>query len=188
MPKSVIIAGIVGFVLGAITNLVVGLICGGMFALIMWALTGFRTEESKPETARTTQETTATSESSRPPDTSSLSEERKSQKAGKVGIGGWLSIAFIGLFLSLSLLAFLKLLFEEGWSSASQKHPSGGLLFFAALAIAYFFAILLVEKRNKDMARKMIWAAVAAGGLVVVSMFPSCQGNDRAPTDIYYRR
>lgn len=42
MPTSVVIAAIIGFVLGSITNITLGLICGGVFGLIAWALTGFR--------------------------------------------------------------------------------------------------------------------------------------------------
>jgi len=43
MPTSVIIVAIVGLVLGGITNITLGLICGGVFGLIAWSLTGFRT-------------------------------------------------------------------------------------------------------------------------------------------------
>ena len=117
-----------------------------------------------------------------------MTDEEKSQETKKVGVVGWLSIAFVSLFVVGGLLAFLKLLFEDGWSSASQKYPAGAVLFFVALAIGYFFAIVVVEKKNKDAARKMIWVAVAAGGIFLISMFPSCQNDGRAPTDMYYRR
>lgn len=117
-----------------------------------------------------------------------MADDEKSQGKAKVGFWGWLSIAFLGVFLGASLLAFLKLLIEDGWSSATQKHPTGALLFFIALAIGYFFAILVVEKKNKNAARKMIWVAVAAIGLFVISLFPSCHDDNRAPTDLYYRR
>lgn len=75
MLKSVIIAGIIGFVLGAITNLMAGLIVGGMFALIMWALTGFRTRtsESAPAAEQGPPENATTVKSAKTPDISSLS-------------------------------------------------------------------------------------------------------------------
>lgn len=72
MLISVIIAGIVGFVLGATTNLTLGLICGGIFALIMWSFTGFRIEKSAPAPAQSALETT-NPDSPKPPDISSLS-------------------------------------------------------------------------------------------------------------------
>jgi hypothetical protein len=74
MPTSVAIAGIVGFVLGATINITGGLICGGMFALIMWSLTGFRigNPASAPTLATSPQATTA-QPNSKPPDISSLS-------------------------------------------------------------------------------------------------------------------
>lgn len=73
MPTSVIIAGIVGFVLGAITNVTAGLICGGMLALIMWSLTGFRIGNPPPAAPQATLEATAASGNSKLPDISSLS-------------------------------------------------------------------------------------------------------------------
>ena len=117
-----------------------------------------------------------------------MDDEKKSQEPAKVGVVGWLSIAFVLFFGVGGLLGFLKLLFEDGWSSASQRNPVGPILLFVALAIGYFFAILFVEKKNKDAARKMIWAAVAAGGIFLIALFPSCQNDGRTPTDMYYRR
>lgn len=75
MPTSVIIAGIVGFVLGAITNLAAGLMLGGMFALIMWAMTGFRmrTSESAPAAVQAPPESVTTLKRAKTPDISSLS-------------------------------------------------------------------------------------------------------------------
>src|SRR2546426_1473916 len=57
MPTSVIVAAIVGFVLGAITNFTVGLICGAMFGLVAWSLTGFRIGNAAP-TAHANPQTT----------------------------------------------------------------------------------------------------------------------------------
>lgn len=64
MPNSVFIAGAIGFVIGATTNIVAALFCGVFFAFIMWSLTGFRfvksTESAKtpkaaPSTSRTSE-------------------------------------------------------------------------------------------------------------------------------------
>jgi len=117
-----------------------------------------------------------------------MTDEEKPPEPAKVSITGWLSIAFVLLFVVGGLLAFLKLFFEEGWSSATQKNPAGGMIFLLALAVGYFFAILHVEKTNKNAARKMIWVALAIGGFLVASLFPSCHDSERAPTDIYFRR
>jgi len=51
MPKSAIVAGMIGFFIGAITNMTFALITGGGFFLIMWALTGFKFEGSTQSTA-----------------------------------------------------------------------------------------------------------------------------------------
>lgn len=75
MPTSVIVAGIVGFVIGAITNLTLGLICGGMLGLIMWSLTGFRVGSSAPAPVKVqaTSEAATTTKIQEPLDISSLS-------------------------------------------------------------------------------------------------------------------
>lgn len=118
-----------------------------------------------------------------------MPEEGKPQPANKIGAVGCLLLVFFGLFAAVSLLAFLKLLYKGGWSSASQKHPAGALLLFVAFAITYVLAIVVIQKKHKTAARAMILAAVVAvGGLFVATLFPSCQDDGREPTDIYYRR
>lgn len=42
MPTSVLIAGMIGFLIGSSTNIAMGLFVGAFLALIMWAITGFQ--------------------------------------------------------------------------------------------------------------------------------------------------
>lgn len=46
MPKSAIIAGLIGFFIGIVTNITAALLTGGSLFLITWALSGFRFEGS----------------------------------------------------------------------------------------------------------------------------------------------
>lgn len=49
MPNSVFIAGIIGFVVGVATNLMMAIFCGLFFALIMWSITGFRIDRKNSD-------------------------------------------------------------------------------------------------------------------------------------------
>lgn len=61
MPTSVFIAGIIGFVIGATTNITGAILCGLFFALIMWSLTGFKINK-KTSTSQNDHEPAPTSQ------------------------------------------------------------------------------------------------------------------------------
>lgn len=61
MPTSVLIAGIVGFAVGAATNFTVAIFCGLFFALVMWSISGFQINK-KISTNKTNHEPTSTSQ------------------------------------------------------------------------------------------------------------------------------
>ena len=101
-----------------------------------------------------------------------MDKEPKKKENGPLSI---LLMVAVGLFVLAVFLGFFVLWVQEGWSDASQKNPVGGAMFFIALGITYLIAIpILKDKGYRALSNVMLWLAVAAGGLFMVSHIPSC--------------
>ena len=116
-----------------------------------------------------------------------LDNEAEKPKNGPLSI---LLMVVVGLFGLAVFLGFFVLWAREGWSAATQKNPVGGALFFIALGVIYLIAIpVLKGKGYRSLSTTMLWLAITAGCMFMVSFFPSCNGSSgEFPLDRPYRK
>ena len=116
-----------------------------------------------------------------------LNKQPSEPKNGPFSI---LLMVVVGLLALAVFLGFFVQWAREGWSVAAQRNPVGGAMFFIALGIIYLIAIpLLKGKGYRSLSAAMLWLAIAAGGMFLGSLFPSCNGSrSDFPLDRPYRK
>lgn len=119
-----------------------------------------------------------------------MDNNEEKERKPTTGVIGYIGMAFVVLALLGNILGFIKIFFEEGWSSASSKLPIGGLLVLGILGLSYLIAIpWLANHGYKSLAKAMAWVAAIVMGMLILSQLPSCGRSDTpAPTEFYYRR
>jgi hypothetical protein len=146
VPKPVLYAAIIGFLIGSMTNVGFALLCGGMLGLITWSILGFRID----------QESTATQNIS--PESPAERENPKSQPAHhyEVGLGKGIADS-LSDSCSSSLLTAQEFELAHGAGASKLKYYQEVILLCAS---AQLIAIRQSDQRIRssiELGFKEIW-------------------------------